>query len=438
MDSLGLYVSIPFCRAKCTFCNFASDSFAPGRLPAYIETLTREIAHARHRATAIGAPLPELVTTLYLGGGTPSLLSADQVQTVFHLLKSHFTLAPDAEITLEAAPGQLADPTLEAFQHHGVNRLSFGVQSFIDRETAAIGRLHTAAQCLAELDRVRRAGIPNLCLDLIAGLPHQTEASWLHSLDQAIATGVPHLSVYLLELDEDSRLGREALSSGTRYGAAALPTDDDAAHFYELACARLETAGIPQYEISNFAHPGHHSRHNLKYWHREPYLGLGLDAHSMLLTPDGATLRFSNPDDLDRYAVEIAHREQESRGQGSGSPHTKLEPAAASSTHPIAPPPALTILSTRHTPTAACISAVDRLTDQAVLEETLFLGLRTNDGLSTADLARTFPASALAPLAPIFQEAERDGLLRRTNDRITLTPHGRLLSNEVFGRLLAS
>lgn len=430
--TLGLYLSIPFCRAKCTFCNFASDAFAPCRLPAYVDTLTREIAQARRRAAAIGAPLPELVDTIYLGGGTPSLLSADQVHTLFQQLKSTFTLAPDAEITVEAAPGQLADATLEAFQHHGVNRLSFGIQSFVDRETAAIGRLHTAAQCLAELDRVRRAGIPNVGLDLIAGLPHQTEASWLHSLDQAIATGVPHVSIYLLELDEDSRLGREALSSGLRYGAPTLPTDDDAAHFYELACTRLEAAGIPQYEISNFARPGFRSRHNLKYWHRAPYLGFGLDAHSMLLTPSGDTLRFSNPDDLDTYALGTAHREQ-----GIASSQIDPQPATSSSTHAIAPPSALTILSDSAGSSLAHISIVDRLTDQAVLEETLFLGLRTNDGLSTTDLARTFPPSALKPLAPIFAEAERDGLLLCTADRIALTPQGRLLSNELFSRLLA-
>ena len=339
-STLGLYLSIPFCRAKCTFCNFASDAFAPGRLPAYLQSLTQEIAHSRHRATAIGAHLPDTIDTLYLGGGTPSLLSPDQVYTHFHQLESTFTITPDAEITLEAAPGQLTDATLEAFLHHGVNRLSFGVQSFVDRETAAIGRLHTASQCLAELDRVRRAGIPNLGLDLIAGLPHQTEASWLHSLDQAIATGVPHLSVYLLELDEDSRLGREALASGTRYGAATLPTDDEAAHFYELACTRLDSAGIPQYEISNFARPGFRSRHNLKYWHRQPYLGFGLDAHSMLTTPTGDTLRFSNPDDLDLYSLEIAHREQ-----GIVSPQTNPQPAAAFSTQALPGSPALTILS---------------------------------------------------------------------------------------------
>ncbi len=430
--TVGLYISIPFCRAKCTFCNFASDSFAPGRLPAYLDSLTHEITAAPARAIRIGAPLPALVDTLYLGGGTPSLLSPDQVHTLFHHLERAFPIAPDAEITLEAAPGQLSDRTLEAFQRHGVNRLSFGVQSFVDQETAAIGRLHTADQCRAEIDRVRRAGIPNLCLDLIAGLPHQTEASWLHSVEQAIATGVPHLSLYLLEVDEDSRLGREALASGLRYGVPSLPTDDETATFYELACTRLEAAGISQYEISNFARPGHRSRHNLKYWHRQPYLGLGLDAHSMLLTPSGATLRFANPDDLETYALEIAHREQGSDASRAMPCPAELSSQTAVSFQTASPPPALTILSNSIGP-----SAIDQLTDQAVLEETLFLGLRTNDGLSLTDLARSFPHSALAALDPVFREAETDGLLTLSPDRIALTSHGRLLSNEVFGRLLA-
>lgn len=422
MQALGLYLSIPFCRAKCTFCNFASDAFAPGLLPAYLQTLEQEIAAARARAHRLGASLPRTVDTIYLGGGTPSLLSPEQVHALFHQIEAAFTIDLAAEITVEAAPGQLAPATLEAFQRHGVNRLSFGVQTFIDRESAAIGRLHTAAECLAEIDRVRRAGISNLSLDLIAGLPHQTEASWTASLDHAVATAVPHISVYLLELDEDSRLGREVLNSGNRYGASSVPTDDQAATLYELACTRLEVAGVAQYEISNFAHTGHRSRHNLKYWHRKPYLGFGLDAHSMLLAADGATLRFANPDDLDVYTLAIARREQ-------GSTATPTDPAPSVN-------PLFTILKEDlHGLKEA--SDVDRLTDLAVLEETLFLGLRTTDGVGLCDLAASFPHSALDPLRPIFAEAEQDGLLARSGDRITLTPRGRLLSNELFGRLLA-
>ncbi len=412
-DSLGLYISIPFCRAKCTFCNFASDSFAPGRLPAYLDALSREIAGATARAAALGAPLPETVDTVYLGGGTPSLLSANQARDLFRTLRDNFDIAPTAEITVESAPGQLAPATLDAFLAAGVNRLSFGVQSFIDRESAAIGRLHTAAQCLAEIARVHAAGIPSVSLDLIAGLPHQTEASWRESLAQAIATAVAHVSIYLLEIDEDSRLGRELLASGDRYSAAQVPSDDQAADLYQLACDTLTAAGIVQYEISNFARPGHASRHNLKYWHRAPYLGFGLDAHSMLLAADGSTLRFANPDDLDHYALEIVHRRQ-----GIASPESTPQPDV------------LSILDNGAHP-----FEVDRLTDQAVLEETLFLSLRLNAGLDLNNLA-LHTASTLATLHSIFEQAITEGLLTQTGSRIRLTSRGRLLSNELFSRLL--
>ena len=409
-DFLGLYISVPFCRAKCTFCNFASDSFAPSRLPSYLEALAREIDFAPTRAAAIGAHLPTKADTVYLGGGTPSLLSAAQVHSLFRALRNVFDLALDAEITVECAPGQLAPATLEAFQREGVNRLSFGVQSFIDRESAAIGRLHTAAECRTELARVRAAGISSISLDLIAGLPHQTESSWRESLAQALASGVDHLSVYLLEIDEDSRLGRELLSSGARYSAAQVPTDEQAADLYQLACATLDDADLRQYEISNFARPGHRSRHNLKYWRRAPYLGFGLDAHSMLraaeTTAPATDLRFANTDDLEDYLLPRAQASRE-----ANSPFTLLPSAPAQPT-------------------------VTRLTAAAMLEETLFLGLRLNDGLDLEALTRHFTPAALAPLPAILHEAEADGLLARAGDCIRLTPRGRLLSNELFSRFL--
>ncbi len=192
-------------------------------------------------------------------------------------------MATDAEITLECAPGQLSDETLAELLQQGMNRISFGVQSFVDRETAAVGRLHTEQQCEAELSRVRAAGVEEINIDLIAGLPHQTAQSWKYSVEQAIASGAPHVSVYMLEVDEESRLGREMLEKGSRYSASAVPSEDETAEWYQYACSALHAAGVPQYEISNFARPGHRSRHNLKYWQRQPYIGFGLDAHSMLL-----------------------------------------------------------------------------------------------------------------------------------------------------------
>ena len=405
MDDLGLYLSIPFCRAKCTFCNFASDAFAPGRLPAYIDRLCTEIATSRTRSADLSADLSAPVETVYFGGGTPSLLAPADIRRIFSSLRDQFAFVPDPEITVECAPGQLSPATLEEFQRQGVNRLSFGVQSFVDHESAAIGRLHTAKQCLSDIELVRSAGLLNLSLDLIAGLPHQTEISWRKSLETAIGAGVPHLSIYMLEVDDGSRLGREVLSDGTRYGAPSTPTDDQTAAFYEIACDLLNLSGIAQYEISNFARPGFHSLHNLNYWRRKPYLGLGLDAHSMLRTSSGE-IRFSNTDDLDAYLLIPSS----SRGEANS----------------------LKLFTSVCTPTLS----VDRLTPEEVLEETLFLGLRINDGLNLGDLRAAFGIAALDQLTPALTEAASDGLLYIDQSTIRLTALGRVLSNEVFSRLL--
>src|SRR5271154_901277 len=254
---VGIYISVPFCKAKCTFCNFASGVFGAGRMQQYVDRLCDEIRRSRAAADEIGAALPRAVDTVYFGGGTPSLLSAQQFQQVFQQLRGEFDVASDAEITLECAPGQLSSETLEELLQQGMNRISFGVQSFVDRETAAVGRLHTRQQCVEELARVRAAGVREVNLDLIVGLPHQSEESWQYSVEQAIATSAPHISVYLLEVDDESRLGREMLEQGSRYSASSVPDEDEAAAWYQHACAALQTAGVEQYEISNFARPGH-------------------------------------------------------------------------------------------------------------------------------------------------------------------------------------
>jgi oxygen-independent coproporphyrinogen-3 oxidase len=279
---VGIYISVPFCKAKCTFCNFASGVFGAERMQQYVDRLGLEIRGAHAGAINVRASLPRVVDTVYFGGGTPSLLSAQQFQQVFQHLRGEFDLAVDAEITLECAPGQLSDETLDELLRQGMSRISFGVQSFVDRETAAVGRLHTRQQCEAEFARLRAAGIDEINIDLIVGLPHQTAQSWQYSMKQAIASGAPHISVYLLEVDNESRLGREMLGQGGRYSASAVPSEDDAAEWYQRACPALNAAGVHQYEISNFARAGHRSRHNLKYWQRQPYVGFGLDAHSML------------------------------------------------------------------------------------------------------------------------------------------------------------
>jgi putative oxygen-independent coproporphyrinogen III oxidase len=401
---VGIYISVPFCKAKCTFCNFASGAFAADRMQPYIDRVCDEIDAARARAEKIGASLPQGADTIYFGGGTPSLLSAQQFREVFQHLRGEFDVATDAEITLECAPGQLADETLNELLQQGMNRISFGVQSFVDLETAAVGRLHTGQQCEAELARVRAAGIHEMNVDLIAGLPHQTAESWQYSVERAIASAAPHISVYLLEVDDESRLGREMLEKGSRYSASTVPGEDETAEWYLQACAALDAAGISQYEISNFARPGHRSRHNVKYWKREPYVGFGLDAHSML--PAGTdAVRFANTSDLDEYLGNAAEM----------TPFRFLESSPSVAT-----------------------TEIDIIRRDEAFEESLFLGLRLNEGVDLGHLRLQFGKAILNDAMPALLEVRDAGLLELNSDRVRLTPRGRLASNEVFSRLLVT
>ena len=386
-STLGVYVSVPFCRAKCSFCNFASGVSSPAAIAAYVSMLCAEIDAASATAERLNAKLPRVVDTLYFGGGTPSLLEPAQLRSIFTALRRNFQITTDAEMTLEAAPGQIADAILAEAQLQGVNRISLGVQSFVDRESAAVGRSHTERDCIREILRLQAAGVADVGADLIAGLPYQTTASWQHSLDVATSVGLAHLSVYMLEVDEDSRLGREMIAGGQRFHAHGVPTDESSAEFYETACAWLPQHGFPQYEISNFAPTARRSRHNRKYWMRAPYIGFGLDAHSMLLRANGA-VRFANPEELAQY----------------GGQESDLAP-------------------------------VDVAVREA-FEETIFLGLRMNEGVSISHLRRQFPGEFLAAMEAAANQLIRDGLMITKNDRLQLTLHGRLISNDVFTNLL--
>jgi len=383
MDSLGLYLSIPFCKSKCTYCNFASGVFPASYHDHYIDRLLHDLTDIRSKADQWKAALPELIDTIYLGGGTPSLLAPHLIHRIFTAIRREFVVLPSAEITIECAPGQLEDETLAAMIECGVNRISFGVQSFIDAEAKHTGRLHTREVALRDIDRVRGAGIPRVNLDLIAGLPGQAQDSWFESLCVLVDTGVDHASVYMLEVDEDSRLGREVNSGGLRYYAPQVPSDEAIVDMYSEAVDFLSAHGLAQYEISNFARQGRESVHNLKYWQRKPYLGLGLDAHSMLRTRSGNALRFATTDKLEPFLASL----------GWGNPH--------------------------------------RLSRKEELEEAWFLGLRLNEGVNLRDLRAEF-----GPLAnsfdPILTDLECDGLITWTGDQIALTPRGRLVSNEVF------
>lgn len=398
---LGIYLSVPFCKAKCSFCNFASDAFGPERMDAYVDRLGAEIGDAGQRAAKLGAVIGSAADSVYFGGGTPSLLSAKQFQSIFTVLRDQFEVTADAEVTLECAPGQLADETLEELLRQGVNRVSLGVQSFVDREAQAVGRLHTGALCEAEILRLRAAGVSKIGVDLIVGLPHQTEASWMESLQRTLASEAGHVSMYMLEVDEESRLGREVLAGGGRYGAESVPAEDDAAAWYEMGCEILYAGGIGQYEISNFAREGHASRHNQKYWKRQPYIGFGLDAHSMLPVGDGA-VRFQNTDELEAYMPRDAHGPLAVLPRGAGWPEPEF------------------------------------IGREAAFEESLFLGLRLVEGVGLNGLQEDFGDEMVASVMPGIREAREAGLLSMDEDRIRLTARGRMASNEVFSRLLVT
>jgi oxygen-independent coproporphyrinogen-3 oxidase len=388
--SLGLYISVPFCRTKCSYCNFASGVFSALQMARYVERLSADVAASSAFAQEHNAEIPEPVDTIYLGGGTPSLLPPDELKKLFFALRQQFKTVSKPEITVECAPGTLTDDIIRAMVTRGVNRVSLGVQSFIDKEAASVGRLHSREKVHGDIARLRKAGISNINVDLIAGLPHQTRATWDESLDQAIASGVPHVSVYMLEVDEDSRLGRELIAGGTRYHAHHVPDDDLTAEFYETACAKLNATGIEQYEISNFARAGFESRHNSKYWTRQPYLGFGVDAHSMLPSSSRDkgidSVRFSSVDVYDRFLM---------------APEIEISPVA------MAP----------------------------ALEESFFLGLRLNRGVDLADLRAKF-GERLSAYEPVIDELVSSGLLARAGENLRLTPRGRLLSNEVFERFV--
>src|SRR5271154_2208829 len=296
--SLGIYISVPFCRTKCSYCNFASNVFSRVVFERYVDRVCADIENAPKVAAEMGGIIGRTVDSVYLGGGTPTVLESAQLEQIFATVRSRFDVKPEAEITVECAPGTLTPAMIASLLRCGVNRVSLGVQSFVDQEAAAVGRLHKRATVLEDIEQLRATGITNINIDLIAGLPHQSAQSWEFSLAETVATSAPHVSVYMLEVDEDSRLGREVLAGGTRYHAHFVPDEEATADFYLAACERLLSAGIAQYEISNFAREGFESRHNLKYWTRQPYFGFGVDAHSMLLSAGSEidAVRFAPPD----------------------------------------------------------------------------------------------------------------------------------------------
>jgi len=357
----GVYISYPFCGQKCTYCNFASGVFPRPFVERYLAALRRELE------THTWQWRPE---TLYIGGGTPSDLEVERLRELLAAVPG----SPWAEATLEAAPGSVTPAVAAGWRQAGLNRVSLGVQSFVSRELARTGRRHAAATVTREVAILRDAGIDNFNIDLIAGLPGQTAASWRESLEWVERLQAPHASVYMLEIDEVSRLGREILHAGSRYGADEAPSEEATAELYEAAVEYLGRAGLARYEISNFARPGFESRHNLKYWRLEPYAGFGADAHSF----DGVT-RGWNAESPAEY-VERAERGESAQ---AGSTPANLD------------------------------------------EERFFVGLRLSEGIRPRqDEWITFD-----PQIRRFTEA---GLLTSDGQTLRLTSRGFLLSNEVF------
>lgn len=362
----GVYISFPFCSQKCTYCNFASGVFPRELEVRYVAALQRELA---------GVEWPWTPQTVYFGGGTPGSMDPHHLTSLLNLIPG----SPWQESTLEVAPGGVTAEFASLWHRAGITRVSLGVQSFVDSELRRTGRKHNAETVAHEVALLRDADLGEINLDLIAGLPGQTADGWRRSLDWIEQLEVPHVSVYMLEVDEDSRLGLEILNGGLRYGAGDVPDEEQIAAFYETAVERLRGMGLPRYEISNFARPGHESRHNLKYWRLEPYLGFGADAHSF----DGVT-RWQSVESAPDYAARIE----------AG------EPARLSS-----------------------IAAIPS-------EERFFVGLRLSEGVAPTPAEWTRHAA-------VFRRFLDGGLLEQSGDRLRLTDRGVLLSNEVFQEFVA-
>jgi oxygen-independent coproporphyrinogen-3 oxidase len=430
MRKLGIYVQVPFCQTKCTYCNFHTGVVASSRFAPYVEAVCREIRGHRELLKAAGVEWGNalkreahsqewlcheaVVDTVYIGGGTPSLLDPSHLQNILDAIRETFSLSSEsestsggkgggepphskapaseggrykpvlAEVTLEADPETIEAEKAEAWVRAGINRVSFGLQSFVDKELVAAGRMHRRADIYRAVPILREAGISNISFDLIAGLPHQTKESWRQSLDELAGLGPEHVSVYLLEIDEGSRLGKELLQGGGRYSAGAVPSEDEMADFYEMAQEELRAAGYHHYEISNWAKPGFESKHNLKYWRREAYLGFGAGAHSF-----SGTERWANAHDSAAYVSAV---------QGGRLP----------------------------------VEQHEILTAESALEEELFLGLRQLEGIDVARIERAYGvtiASRFDPLAAAGLVERDGGVVRLASDRLAV-------SNEVFVELM--
>ncbi|HMF98917.1 MAG TPA: radical SAM family heme chaperone HemW [Vicinamibacterales bacterium] len=389
---LGLYIHVPFCSAICNYCNFNRGLFDADLKRRYVEALLSEIRESAianthppsaiaisHQPSAIDGVGGGAADTIYFGGGTPSLLEPDEIAGIIAACAAAFDVAADREVTLEANPETVSEARLAAYRAAGVNRLSFGVQSFRDEELRRLSRLHSADRARAALGEARAAGFDNVSLDLMMWLPQQAVNEWLESVDAAIALAPEHLSLYLLEVYPNAPL-RDDMARA-RWSQAP---DEDAVAMYVEAMARLEAAGLEQYEISNVARAGRRSRHNLKYWTDGEWLGFGCGAHSTR-----GAVRWKNISSTVDYIETVA------RG---------------------APP------------------AVDlhRMTPDEQLGDALFTGLRLVDGIDTEAIERRYGVDVCRRFGADLQPFLDGGWLRQEGSRLWLTRQGMLLAHEVM------
>jgi len=369
----GIYIHIPFCRSRCSYCDFATGIYNVDAAESYVACLAQEIA-------SYSEPAPEFVDTIYFGGGTPSLLSPDQLRRLLESVHQRFNVAAGAEVTLEMNPGTVRLEMLEEFRRLGINRASFGAQTFNDQELARLGRSHTSDETRETFRQLRAAGFDNLSLDLIAGLPGQTMEQWQRNVAEALSMRPEHLSFYLLEVHEGT-----PLANHIRRGIQPKPDEELAAEMYNLMLDQAVGAGYEHYEISNLCLPGHESRHNTKYWVGAPYYGFGCSAHSY----DGLARRWSNERDVDVYVNLI---------EAGQSP----------------------IVERRE------------LNEKDRRAEAVFLGLRMMGGYNVREYQSRFGRDLIEQHRYELIRFSEAGLIELNNDVLKLTRTGALLSNEVF------
>jgi putative oxygen-independent coproporphyrinogen III oxidase len=374
--TLGVYVHVPFCSVRCTYCDFATVTGRDDRIGPYLEALTTEIA--RHQEDASGE-----VDSIFFGGGTPSRLRPQEVASILAALHARFEVSADAEVTLEGNPESLTAEAMRGLADAGITRLSIGVQSFDDAVLARVGRAHDAAEAVRAVAEARGTGFRDISVDLIAGLPGEDLGAWEDTVRRAAGLGPDHVSVYLLESDKETPLGR-----AVRSGRQAVAGDDALADAYAATVSGLAASGFSLYEISNFARGGRRSRHNLKYWQDDPFVGFGLSAAGYV-----AGERRTNRRDLDGYVADV---------RAGRSPVAWRDP-------------------------------YDR---DRRLEEALFLGLRVREGVDLAALGSRYGADPARRFAAAWERGEAAGLVAREGTRMILTDAGRVRSNELFAELI--